>query len=143
MSARSRAGSLGLMKARCLYEPARVLFGRWGRLVPRVSFSSDVLGMPWEFMGVYIFFRKNTLDLVLHRPRLQHLVEAITRILPYCDINWKQTTTSSAINCRSSFPTNSRKEMIPKLIHKLCSRLVPQITCSRQQDSRPQVQIQA
>jgi len=31
-------------------------YGRWGRLVPRVSFSSDALGMPWECMGVYIFF---------------------------------------------------------------------------------------
>mgnify|MGYP007055201844 CR=1 FL=1 len=27
----------------------------WGRLVPRVSFSSDALGMPWEIMGVYNF----------------------------------------------------------------------------------------
>jgi hypothetical protein len=41
-------------------------YGRWGRLVPRVSFSSDALGMPWECMGVYIFFRNHTLDLVLH-----------------------------------------------------------------------------
>lgn len=30
----------------------------WGRLVPRVSFSSDALGMPREFMGVYNFLRR-------------------------------------------------------------------------------------
>lgn len=46
-------------------------FGLWGRLVPRVSFSSDALGMPWECMGVYIFFRKKTQDLVLHRLQKQ------------------------------------------------------------------------
>ena len=64
---------LGLMKARCLYEPARVLFGLWGRLVPLVSFSSDALGMPWEFMGVYTFLWEITLDLVLHRAVKQHV----------------------------------------------------------------------
>mgnify|MGYP003629674443 FL=1 len=61
------------MKARCLYEPARALFGRWGRLVPRVPFSSDALGMPWELMGVYKFFGNCTLNLVLHRVVKQHV----------------------------------------------------------------------
>ena len=83
MSARSRAGSLGLMKARCLYEPARVLFGRWGRLVPRVSFSSDVLGMPWELMGVYKFFGKYTPNLVLHRVVNQYVGKKYRPFLAY------------------------------------------------------------
>jgi hypothetical protein len=48
-------------------------YGRWGRLVPRVSFSSDEQGMPWECMGVYIFFRKITQDLVFHRREKLHV----------------------------------------------------------------------
>ena len=61
------------MKARCLYEPARVFIWSWGRLVPRVSSSSDALGMPWEFMGVHSFFHFGTLHLVLHRHEKQDL----------------------------------------------------------------------
>ncbi len=38
-------------------KPAQVFIG-WGRLVPRVPFSSDALGMPWENVGVYCFFGK-------------------------------------------------------------------------------------
>jgi len=51
MSARPRAGSLGLMKARGLYETCYgfLLFGVvWCPVFP---FSSDALGMPWESMG--------------------------------------------------------------------------------------------
>ena len=36
--------------------------------------SSDALGMPWEFMGVYIYFANPLHDLVLHRSRKQDLV---------------------------------------------------------------------
>ncbi len=43
------------MKIEACMKPARVLF-IWGRLVPRVSLSSDALGMPWEIMGVHSFF---------------------------------------------------------------------------------------
>ena len=32
----------------------------WGRLLPRVPFSSDAIGMPWEFMGVYIFLQESS-----------------------------------------------------------------------------------
>ena len=92
MSARSRAGSLGLMKARCLYEPARVLFGRWGRLVPRVPFSSDALGMPWELMGVYKFFENYTLNLVLHRVVKQHVGRISGAFLAHIGKLWRATT---------------------------------------------------
>jgi hypothetical protein len=44
----------------------------WGRLVPRVSFSSDALGMPWEIMGVYIFLRKNANYMTKSPPKLTH-----------------------------------------------------------------------
>jgi hypothetical protein len=42
-------------------------------LVPLVSFSSDALGMPWEFMGVYSFLWEKTQDMVLHRVTKQHV----------------------------------------------------------------------
>ncbi|MBB3993627.1 hypothetical protein GGR95_001258 [Sulfitobacter undariae] len=45
----------------------------WGRLVPRVSFSSDEQGMPWEIMGVYYYFSSNPLHLVSHRVKKQDL----------------------------------------------------------------------
>lgn len=109
MSARSRAGSLGLMKARCLYEPARVLFGRWGRLVPRVSFSSDALGMPWEIMGVYIFFREKAPYLVLHRGYKQHVERELTEILPYPVKLLEENTKCGARNLRPKIPTLSQK----------------------------------
>ena len=65
------------MKARCLYEPARVFFGLWGRLVPRVPFSSDEQWMPWEFMGVYSFFRLYAPDFVFNRPLEQDMARHI------------------------------------------------------------------
>jgi hypothetical protein len=49
-----------------LYETC-VVFIIWGRLVPRVPFSSDALGMPRELMGVYNFLLKYPQYLVLHR----------------------------------------------------------------------------
>jgi hypothetical protein len=52
MSARSRAGSLGLMKAKCLYETCFYYFGSGSFGAPAVPFSSDALGMPWEFMEI-------------------------------------------------------------------------------------------
>ena len=55
-------------------KPARLFYFLWGRLLPRVPFSSDALGMPREIMGVYIFFQKNTQYLVLHRHEKQYLV---------------------------------------------------------------------
>jgi len=52
-------------------------------LVPRVSFSSGALGMPREFMGVYIFFGEFTLYMVLHRDQNQHVELMIELILAY------------------------------------------------------------
>ncbi len=61
-------------------------YGRWGRLVPRVSFSSDALGMPWEIMGVYNFFQIYILDLVLHSPEKQHVECLSSALSPYREI---------------------------------------------------------
>ena len=97
------------MKARCLYEPARVLFGRWGRLVPRVSFSSDALGMPREFMGVHKFLCEITLYIVLHRDAGPH-VELISRLfLAYRGKITPFSTTYSGRIWRRIFPTISHK----------------------------------
>ena len=40
------------MKARCLYETCLSYFGLGSFGAPAVPFSSDALGMPWEFMVI-------------------------------------------------------------------------------------------
>ncbi|KAJ05047.1 hypothetical protein PM02_01880 [Sulfitobacter mediterraneus] len=55
-----------------LYETC-VVFIVWGRLVPRVPFSSDKQGMPREIMGVYIFYALSAQYMILHKAQKQDL----------------------------------------------------------------------
>ena len=70
MSARSRAGSVKVGKAGCLYEPVFfALFGVFSRpcfFVP--PFRLREIGMPWDFMGSNGNLWVNTGNILFQRP---------------------------------------------------------------------------
>ena len=111
-------------------------------MVPRVSFSSDEQGMPWEFMGVYYYFQSETQDVVSHRPEKQHLERIFKKLAAYLAELQNQTTRYSVADGGSKIPTISQKKShtelstayIPPLFQSKSS-LISRITPNRRKSA--------
>ena len=58
--------------------------------------SSDALGMPWEIMGVYIYFGETTLMQAINRSSSNKIWAVFVGNSAHIDANWRQITTYSA-----------------------------------------------